>query len=68
VVLSGNWLLVTSVTFVEGMPRYSLTMFPIFMLFALTSKNRFWSALIMVWSPLFLALFASFFVRGWWAF
>jgi hypothetical protein len=49
-------VLVTSVTFVESMPRYSLTMFPIFMLFALVSKNRFWSALVTVWSLIFLAL------------
>jgi mannosyltransferase PIG-V len=66
--LTGNWLLCTSVTFVESMPRYSLTMFPIFMLFALLTKNRFWNAVITVWSLLFLALFASLFVRGWWAF
>ena len=65
--MTGNCLLVTSVTFVESMPRYSLTMFPIFVLFALVSKKRFWSALITVWSLLFLALFASLFVRGWWA-
>jgi Mannosyltransferase (PIG-V) len=66
--ITGNWLLVTSVTFVESMPRYSLTMFPIFMLFALVAKNRLWSAVITVWSLLFLALFASLFIRGWWAF
>jgi len=58
--MTGSWLLVTSVTFFESMPRYSLTMFPIFMLFALVSKTRFWSALITVWSLLFLALFAVF--------
>jgi hypothetical protein len=66
--ITGNWLLTTSVTFVESMPRYSLTMFPIFVLFALVAKNRFWNAVITVWSLLFLALFASLFVRGWWAF
>ena len=36
--MTGDWLLVTSVTFVESMPRYSLTMFPIFMLFAVFQK------------------------------
>jgi hypothetical protein len=66
--ITGNWVLTTSVTFVESMPRYSLTMFPIFVLFALVAKNRFWNAVITVWSLLFLALFASLFVRGWWAF
>ena len=57
------WMTGNSVTLVGSMPRYSLTMFPIFMLFALVSKNRFWSALITVWSLLFLALFASFFCQ-----
>ena len=66
--ITGNWLLLASVTFIESMPRYSLAMFPIFILFALLAKNRFWNAVITVWSLLFLALFASLFVRGWWAF
>jgi hypothetical protein len=43
-------------------------MFPIFMLFALLTKNRFWYGIITVWSLLFLALFAILFVRGQWAF
>jgi Mannosyltransferase (PIG-V) len=66
--ITGNWFLTTSVTFVVSMPRYSLTMFPIFMLFALFTKNRFWHAVITVSSLLFLALFAILFVRGQWAF
>ena len=66
--ITGNWFLVTSATFLVSMPRYSLTMFPIFMLFALLAKNRLWYAVITVWSLLFLALFTSLFVRGQWAF
>jgi Mannosyltransferase (PIG-V) len=66
--ITGNWLLITSVTFVVSTPRYSLTMFPIFMLLALLSKNRFWFGIITVWSLLFLALFTILFVRGQWAF
>lgn len=66
--MTGNWLLLASVTFIESMPRYSLVMFPIFILFALLAKNQLWNALITVWSLLFLALFTSLFVRGWWAF
>ncbi len=66
--MTGNWLLVNAVTFIESVPRYSLTMFPIFVLFALAASNRFWNAVITIWSVLFLALFASLFVRGWWAF
>jgi hypothetical protein len=66
--ITGNWLLFASVTFLQSTPRYTLTLFPIFMLFALLAANRFWNALITVWSLLFLALFTIVFVRGWWAF
>jgi hypothetical protein len=66
--ITGNWFLITSATFIVSMPRYSLTMFPIFMLFAPLTKNRFWYGIITVWSLLFLALFAILFVRGQWAF
>jgi len=66
--MTGNWLLFTSVTFFLSMPRYTLTLFPIFILFALVAANRFWNVVITVWSLLFLALFISLFVRGWWAF
>src|SRR5947207_2150071 len=66
--MTGNWLLFTCVTFIESAPRYAITLFPIFILFALLAKNRLWNGIIAVWSVLFLALFASLFVRGWWAF
>lgn len=66
--MTGNYLLFNSVDFIESVPRYSLTMFPIFMLFALIGANRFWFSLITIWSLLFLALFSGLFVRGWWAF
>jgi len=36
--ISCNWILVASVTFIESMPRYALTMFPIFILFGLLAK------------------------------
>jgi hypothetical protein len=66
--ITGTWLLFTSTTFIESAPRYSLTLFPIFILFALAAENRFWNAVITFWSLLFFSLFASLFVRGWWAF
>jgi hypothetical protein len=66
--VTGSWLLVVSATFIESMPRYMLTMFPIFILFALLGMHRLWNALITIWSLLFLAVFTSLFVRGWWAF
>jgi hypothetical protein len=65
---TGNWLLFNAVSFIESAPRYTLVMFPLFILFGLVGANRFWNAVITLWSLLFLALFASLFVRGWWAF
>lgn len=64
-----NWLLFVSTSFILSVPRYTITMFPIFILFAETSSKRFWvNILITVWSILFLGLFISLFVTGRWAF
>jgi Gpi18-like mannosyltransferase len=63
-----NWLLFTSVTFVLSVPRYTLTMFPIFILFAMLAAQRIWMAAISFWSILYLGLFTSLFVWGRWAF
>jgi mannosyltransferase PIG-V len=63
-----TWFGITSFTFIQSAPRYSLTMFPIFILFALLGRHRFWNKVMTIWSFLFLALFTSLFVRGWWAF
>lgn len=66
--MTGSWLLFTSVTFLQGVPRYTLTMFPIFMLFALLARNRFWSGVLTMWSLAWFAFFAILLARGWWAF
>jgi len=66
--VAGNWLLVTSVTFVASVPRYTLVMFPIFILFAKLAKRPLWKVIITVWSLLNLGLFVTQFVRGRWAF
>jgi Mannosyltransferase (PIG-V) len=66
--IAGNWLLVTSVTFVASVPRYTLVMFPIFILFAKLAKRPLWNVAITVWSLLNLGLFVTQFVRGRWAF
>jgi hypothetical protein len=63
-----SWILSASVNFFRSMPRYTLTMFPIFILFALLGRNRFWAGLLTAWSLLFFALFAPLFARGEWAF
>jgi hypothetical protein len=66
--VTGNWLLLVCVTFIESMPRYMLTMFPIFFLVAFATESRFWNAVITVWSLFSLAFFSGLFVRGWWVF
>lgn len=64
-----NWLLVISTSFVISTPRYTLLMFPIFILFARASSKRFiWFACISVWSLMFLALFTVKFTFKHWAF
>ena len=58
-----NWLLVASQSWDMSAPRYTLTMFPLFILFALLARRRAWNTAITVWSLLWLALFASEFVH-----
>jgi hypothetical protein len=43
-------------------------MFPIYLLFAMLARRRVWLAVISFWSLLYLALFASLFAWGRWAF
>jgi hypothetical protein len=66
--ITGNLILSSSVNFLQSVPRYTLTMFPIFILFALLGGNRFWAGVLTAWSLLFFALFAVLFARGEWAF
>lgn len=66
--MTGSWLLFTSVTFLQSVPRYTLTMFPIFILFALLGKNRFWNGVLTMWSLGWFTFFTILFARGWWAF
>lgn len=66
--MAGNWLLFVSVSFVLSVPRYTLTMFPIFILFAMLASRRLWLAVLSVWSILYLSFFTAVFVLGRWAF
>src|SRR5262245_26324358 len=66
--MTGNWLLFTCTSFIYSVPRYTLTMFPIYIVFARLGRNNLWSAVIALWSLLFLSLFTGLFVRGQWAF
>ena len=64
-----NWLLINSTAFVLSVPRYTLTLFPVFILFArATNGRRFWFAILTIWSLLYFALYAGRFVQGLWAF
>lgn len=67
--MTANWLLWTSTKFVLSVPRYTLIMFPIYILFARKAAERpEWGGVIAVWSLLLLALFAGRFAQGMWAF
>jgi len=64
-----NWLLINSTSFVLSVPRYALTLFPIFILFAQASTGRrFWYLTLSVGSLLYLGHYAGRFVQGLWAF
>jgi hypothetical protein len=64
-----NWLLINSTAFVLSVPRYTLTLFPVFLLFAKACTGRpFWFAMLTIWSLLYLALYAGRFAQGMWAF
>jgi hypothetical protein len=63
-----NWLLFASQSWDISGPRYTLMMFPLFMLLARLARRRTWDAAITVWSLLWLGFFVSQFVRGQWAF
>lgn len=64
-----NWLLFISTSFVLSVPRYTLIMFPIFILMA-RAAMRNWQikVLFIVWSILYLSLFLTLFIKGQWAF
>ena len=63
-----NLLLFISTSWIQSVPRYMLTMFPIFMLFGLLSKRQMLFNFISLWSILFLAAFIIAFVIGQWTF
>ncbi len=66
--MTGNWLLFACQSYIFAVPRFSLLLFPMFMLIASVARNRVAAALVTFWSLVFLSLFAGQFVRGQWAF
>ena len=64
-----NWLLINSTAYILSVPRYSLTLFPVFILFSIVcTGRRFWFAILTAWSLLYLALYTGRFAQGVWAF
>jgi hypothetical protein len=64
-----NWLLITGTAFVVSVPRYCLTLFPIFIILArLAAWRPLAGRIITVMSLLVLALYATKFAHGTWAF
>ncbi len=51
--MTGSWILSASVNFFRSMPRYTLTMFPMFILFALA-----WQKPLLGWRPHGLVIIA----------
>jgi Dolichyl-phosphate-mannose-protein mannosyltransferase len=66
--MAGNWLLFTSTSFVLSVPRYSLTLFPLFAIFALEGRRIERAVAIGVISLAGFVYFASEFAIGHWAF
>jgi Gpi18-like mannosyltransferase len=64
-----NWLLINSTSYVVSVPRYCLTLFPIFIIFARLAASRPLAGRILTTvCLLLLALFAMKFAHGTWAF
>lgn len=57
-----NLLLFTSTSFILSVPRYSLILFPLPILFALLAARPAWHTALTVWSLLLLSLLASLFI------
>ncbi|MEP6946437.1 MAG: hypothetical protein ABJA02_11010 [Acidobacteriota bacterium] len=63
-----SWLLFVSTSFILSVPRYTLTMFPLFIVMAVSLRKPVRFAVASVISILFLALFTAQFAMGRWAF
>ncbi|MFN8541503.1 MAG: mannosyltransferase family protein [Thermomicrobiales bacterium] len=66
----GLWIvlnlgLMTSTGFILSAPRYTLSLFPIPILFALLARKQGWSNAITVWSLFLQALYIALFVVAW---
>ncbi len=63
-----NWLASVSTTFVLSIPRYTLVLFPLYLLMARVAEDRRWRLALLGWCGLWLAYFSCQFAQGRWAF
>lgn len=63
-----TWLIITSTSFWLSIPRYTLSIFPIFIALSLLGRRRGVGYVIAFSSLLFYALFLVHFIHGYWAF
>jgi Gpi18-like mannosyltransferase len=63
-----TWLIITSTSYWLSIPRYTLSMFPLFIALSLFGRSRGVNYLITFFSLLFFGLFLSLFIQGRWAF
>jgi Gpi18-like mannosyltransferase len=67
--MAANWLLFLSTSFVLSVPRYTLTIFPLFIVVAYyCHRSRFLNIFITISSLFLLAFFITEFVQGKWVF
>jgi len=66
--MTGNWLLFVSTSFVLSVPRYALTMFPLFAWFAQLAERRWLGSVLGGVSVALLLWFSARFATGAWAF
>jgi Gpi18-like mannosyltransferase len=63
-----SWALAVSTGWWISVPRYVMSMFPMFMLFGLLINRKAISIAVALFSGAILCYFTVFFARGWWAF
>jgi Gpi18-like mannosyltransferase len=66
--MAGNWLLFVSTWFVLSVPRYSLTLFPLFVSLALLARWRWLAVVLSLVSLAGLVYFSGRFANGAWGF
>ncbi|MBN1455518.1 MAG: glycosyltransferase family 39 protein [Methanomicrobia archaeon] len=64
-----TWLMVASTSYWLSMPRYALSLFPLFMIFAVVAdKRQEWHYVMTIAFLLFFSFFLVLFTQGYWAF